>query len=146
MPLYTLIIYDYTVRFVGDAHRKRTSRRRALPIQSEVAGDYCLTSVEQHQSATYILVALERCCSSEVNFQWSKPLRGGEFLPVNAGSRSLEVPLIEVRQYSQTLNLNLNLQSHTEFCDLSQIIRRTPPINRYNFYFEDWDRDGCGDA
>jgi len=27
---------------------------------------YCVTSVEQHQAATYILVALERCCSLEV--------------------------------------------------------------------------------
>ena len=52
---YTAINYGFTVRFVGDNHRKR---RRAPPIQSEVAGDY-----------------------------------------------------------SQTLNLNLNLQSHTESCD-----------------------------
>jgi len=35
--------YDSTVRFVDDDHRKRTSRRRAPPIQSEVAGDYSLT-------------------------------------------------------------------------------------------------------
>jgi len=52
------INYDSIVRFVGDDHKKRTSRRRAPPIQSEVAGDY-----------------------------------------------------------SQTLNLNLYLQSHTESCD-----------------------------
>jgi len=56
--IYTAINYDSTVRFVGDDHRKRTSRRRAPSIQSEVAGDD-----------------------------------------------------------SQTLNLNLNLQSHTESCD-----------------------------
>jgi len=56
--IYTAIYYDSTVRFVGDDHRKRMSRRRAPPIQSEVAGDYL-----------------------------------------------------------QTLNLNLNLQSHTESCD-----------------------------
>jgi len=67
----TAINYDSTVRFVGDDHRKRTSRRRAPPIRSEVAGDYL-----------------------------------------------------------QTLNPNLNLQSHTESCDNSQIIRRTSPINR----------------
>ena len=56
--IYTAIYYDSTVRFVGDDHRKRMSRRRAPPIQSEVAGDYL-----------------------------------------------------------QTLNRNLNLQSHTESCD-----------------------------
>jgi len=37
--IYTAINYDSTVRFVGDNHRKRTSRHRAPPIQSEVAGD-----------------------------------------------------------------------------------------------------------
>jgi len=52
--IYTAINYDST----GDDHRKRTSRCRAPPIQSEVAGDY-----------------------------------------------------------SQSLNLNLNLQFHTEYCD-----------------------------
>jgi len=31
--IYTAINYDSTVRFVGDDHRKRTSRRRAPPIQ-----------------------------------------------------------------------------------------------------------------
>jgi len=56
--IYMPIYYESTIRFVGDDHRKRTSRRMAPPIQSEVAGDY-----------------------------------------------------------SQTLNLNLNLQSHTESCD-----------------------------
>jgi len=56
--IYTAINYDSTVRFVGDDHIKRTSRRTAPPIQSGVAGDYL-----------------------------------------------------------QTLNLNLNLQSHTESCD-----------------------------
>jgi len=56
--IYTAINYDSTVRFAGDDHRKRTSRRRAPPIQSEVAGDY-----------------------------------------------------------SQILNLNLNVHSHTESCD-----------------------------
>jgi len=62
--IHTAINYDSNVRFVGDEHRKRTSRRRAPPIQSEVAVDY-----------------------------------------------------------SQTLNLNLNLQSHTESCDYFQIIQ-----------------------
>jgi len=56
--IYTAITYDSTIRFVGNDHSKRTSRHRAPPIQSEVAGDY-----------------------------------------------------------SQTLNLNLNLQLHTESCD-----------------------------
>ena len=37
------INYDSTVRFVGDDHRKPTSRRRAPPIQSEIAGDYSQT-------------------------------------------------------------------------------------------------------
>ena len=69
--IYTSIYYDSTIRSVGDDHRKRSSRHRAPPIQSEVAGDY-----------------------------------------------------------SQTFYLNLNLQSHTESCDKSQIIRRTPPINQ----------------
>jgi len=41
--IYTAINYDSTVRFVGDDHRKSTSRRRTPPIQSEVAGDYSQT-------------------------------------------------------------------------------------------------------
>jgi len=41
--LYRAINYDSNVRFVGDDRRKRTSRRRAPPIQSKVAGDYSQT-------------------------------------------------------------------------------------------------------
>jgi len=55
--------------------------------------EYCLTSVEQHQAATYILVALERCCSSEVIFNGQCYCAGEIFLPVERGSRLLEVPL-----------------------------------------------------
>ena len=48
---------------------------------------YCLTSVEQHQTATYIFVALERCCSSEVNFNGQCHCAGEIVLPVERGSR-----------------------------------------------------------
>jgi len=109
--VYTAINYSYdsTVRFVGDDHIKRTSRRMAPPIQSEVAGDNL-----------------------------------------------------------QTLNLNLNLQFHTESCDYrlfggslrligghrrsSEIVSGMPKMGEksceqsYNFNFKDWGRDRCGDA
>jgi len=52
---------------------------------------YWITSVEQHQAATYILVALERCCSSEVIFNGQ--CAGEIFLPDERGSCSLELPL-----------------------------------------------------
>ena len=39
-----------------------------LGIETRRKPLYCITSVEQYQTATQILVALERCCSSEVLF------------------------------------------------------------------------------
>jgi len=54
---------------------------------------YCLTPVEQHQAATYILVALERCCSSDVIVNGQCHSAGEIFLPFETGSRLLDVPL-----------------------------------------------------
>jgi len=54
---------------------------------------YCLTSVEQHQAATEILVVLEGCCSSDVIYNDKYHCMGEIFLPFERGSRSLEVPL-----------------------------------------------------
>jgi len=45
------------------------------------------------------MVALERFCSSEVIFNGQCHCAGEIFLPVERGSHSLEVPLLEVRQY-----------------------------------------------
>ena len=52
-----------------------------------------ITSVEQHHAATKILVALERCCSSEVNFNGQCHYAEENLFPVERGSRSLQVPL-----------------------------------------------------
>jgi len=62
-------------------------------IHYSALGTYCLTSVEQHQAATSILVALERCCSSEVLFNGKCHCTWENFLPFERGSRLLEVPL-----------------------------------------------------
>jgi len=43
-------------------------------FRSSLLNKYCLTSVQQHQAATSISVAIERC-SSEGFFQWPMSLR-----------------------------------------------------------------------
>jgi len=58
-------------------------------------------------------------------FQWSMSLRQGDILPVERGSRSLEVLLYEVRQYStftffKTRALSQNVTNAPMTADMTQ--------------------------
>jgi len=62
-----------------------------------------ITSVEQHQAATY-----DFGCSKEVlfiggSFSMVNVTARGHFLPIERGSRLLEVPLVEIIQYDSML-------------------------------------------
>jgi len=67
------------------------------------------------------LVALERCCSSEVQFPWSMSQRGCDLLSFERGSRSLEVPLMEVTQYAIS-NILFNIIHTSSPMELNSVV------------------------
>jgi len=89
--LYLIVCNCYIKYF--DQTRTRSTTVGIMCIRKKAFLIYCLISVEQHQVATYMLVALQKCCFSEVILNGQCHSAGEIVLPVESGSRLLEVQL-----------------------------------------------------